>query len=99
MLLQSHLDEIHLLPAIPQSRKSGDINGMKAREAFQVDIKWEISKLKSAVIKSEQGNPCKIRTDVPFKIKGASAKLKKEGIYYVTTFKTKKNETYIIERK
>ncbi|NLO69578.1 MAG: glycoside hydrolase family 95 protein [Porphyromonadaceae bacterium] len=99
MLLQSHLDEIHLLPAIPQSWKSGEINGMKAREAFQVDIKWEKSKLKSAVIKSEQGNPCKIRTDVPVKIKGASAKLKKEGIYYVTTFKTKKNETYIIERK
>lgn len=99
MLLQSHLGEIHMLPAIPKNWEKGEIKGMKARGAFEVDMAWSGSKLKTAKIKSEQGNPCKIRTDVPIRVKGTSTKTKKEGKYFVTTFKTKKNSIYTIERK
>lgn len=99
MLLQSHLDEIHLLPAIPANWKKGKISGMCARGAFEIDIEWKNKQLKSAVILSKNGNDCLIRTNVPVKVKGASAKSKKDGAYYLTSFKTRAGETYQINKQ
>ncbi len=41
MLLQSHNDEIHILPALPASWKEGSITGLKARGNYTVGIKWQ----------------------------------------------------------
>ncbi|WP_157514660.1 glycoside hydrolase N-terminal domain-containing protein [Mangrovimonas sp. TPBH4] len=72
MLLQSHDGAIHLLPALPDSWLNGDINGLKARGGFEVNISWEKGSLKSAKLKSSLGGTCRIRSYVPLKIEGAT---------------------------
>lgn len=40
MLLQSHAGEIVILPAIPDSWKTGKVTGLAARGGILVDVKW-----------------------------------------------------------
>ncbi len=96
MLLQSQLNEIYLLPALPDAWPAGEIKGLKARGNFEVAIKWTKAQLMSSTIKSEIGGLCKLRTNVPVKITGVRAKSLKSSTGYVTKFNSVKGKTYTV---
>jgi alpha-L-fucosidase 2 len=70
MLLQSQDGAIHLLPALPDAWKKGDVKGLKARGGFEVDIQWENGEISTTRIKSSLGGNCRIRSYVSLKGKG-----------------------------
>ncbi|TAN37807.1 MAG: glycoside hydrolase family 95 protein [Verrucomicrobia bacterium] len=61
MLLQSHTDEITLLPALPTAWPNGSITGLRARGGYTVDITWQNGKLTFAKVKSTVGGQCVVR--------------------------------------
>jgi len=65
MLLQSHNDEIELLPALPEAWPNGEIKGLRARGGFVVDLQWRDRRLSSATIRSMAGRPCRLRCKMP----------------------------------
>ncbi len=65
MLVQSHDGAVHLLPALPEAWQKGSVKGLKARGGFKVDIAWENGEFMEAVIESEAGGVCRIRSYVP----------------------------------
>lgn len=98
MLLQSHLHEIHLLPALPDAWPAGNITGLKARGNFEVNISWQEGLLQEAVIKSVIGGQCRIRTNVPIKIEGVNSTQNQDGKYFLNTFDTEIGKSYRIIR-
>lgn len=99
MLIQSHLGEIHLLPAIPARWSEGKVEGLCARGGFVVDMKWKNNKIVSGKVYSNSDNDCVVRTNAPILIKVVSSKTKTDGKYYVSVFKAKAGKSYDIEAK
>lgn len=101
--VQSHLNEIQLLPALPKAWKNGSITGLKARGAFEINVLWRNSKLVTGQIRSEKGTTCVLRTKEPVKIYNAKSKVKKvkfQGeLNYIYTFPTKVGYFYGIQSK
>jgi len=74
MLLQSHADELELLPAKPAAWADGHVRGLRARGGFIVDLEWHGGVLASGHIESLNGNRCRIRTAHPIVVRSGSAR-------------------------
>jgi len=61
MLLQSHLGELHLLPALPDAWPTGSVSGLRARGGYEVGIEWREGKLVGTTIKASRTGSCKVR--------------------------------------
>lgn len=96
MLIQSHMGDISLLPALPETWAEGSVKGLVARGNFEIDMNWKFKKLTTASVLSKAGGVCVLRTSTPIKISGISTVSKPASQGYLTTFSTKKREKYII---
>ncbi|MBW7890552.1 MAG: glycoside hydrolase family 95 protein, partial [Chitinophagaceae bacterium] len=61
MLLQSHNEEIDLLPALPSTWKSGSIRGLRARGGYTINMKWSANKLTALTITADSAGAHAIR--------------------------------------
>jgi alpha-L-fucosidase 2 len=57
MLVQSRLDEVDLLPALPDELKTGRVTGLKARGGYSINLEWKDGELTEAEIVSKTNNP------------------------------------------
>ncbi len=60
MLMQSHAEDIRLLPALPQEWETGEVKGLCARGGFVIDMKWEQGELTHVRVYSKNGGVCKL---------------------------------------
>ena len=63
LLLQSHMGEIHLLPALPKAWPAGRVTGLRARGDYIVDISWRAGTLNQCRIRSLSGQTPTVRLD------------------------------------
>lgn len=101
MLLQSHLDYIQVLPALPAAWKEGSVKGICSRGGFVIDMDWKEGKLTRIKIVSKNGGLCKIllpgnTEPVPAQGLKKTAAITQGSIY---EFNTVRNKAYSFEMR
>jgi len=102
MLLQSHgkNNAMQFLPALPTTPEwqSGRINGLRARNGFEVNIKWEEGKITEAEIKSNAGKLAQVLLPSGMNVYNQKGQKVKTTVSAnnIVNFKTAKGKTYFI---
>ena len=88
MFLQSHDGAVHVLPALPDRWKDGQVKGLVARGGFEVDMEWKDGKVTMLKVVSRLGGNLRIRTAAELAEKNGNALALAEGEnpnpYYAT---------------
>ncbi len=80
MLLQSHLSEVWLLPALLDAWSSGQVSGLGARGGFEImSMDWQGGTISKLVIRSTLGGNCRIRVPNALKASGGPALTRASG--------------------
>jgi alpha-L-fucosidase 2 len=61
MLVQSHANELAILPTLPKGWPTGSVKGLRARGGFEVDAAWKDGILFTATVKSLLGKELVLR--------------------------------------
>jgi alpha-L-fucosidase 2 len=90
LLLQSHEEELNLLPALPASWDTGEVSGLQARGGFEIGMRWQHGRLTEATILSKAGNLCRVRSAVAVQVTSqgnpvAAARSEKDVVEFKTT--------------
>jgi alpha-L-fucosidase 2 len=99
MLLQSQNGEVHLLPALPDAWRNGEVKGLVARGGFVINIKWDEGKLNDAKIFARNGGICKVRSSRPISVKGLNVTSQPSVIGHVLSFNAAKGKVYVVQGK
>jgi alpha-L-fucosidase 2 len=72
MLLQSHAGCIEFLPALPAAWPEGEVKGLRARGALEVDIQWLHGRAVRANLRADAGGPFTLRAPAGQRINSIS---------------------------
>ncbi|WP_134088578.1 glycoside hydrolase N-terminal domain-containing protein [Olivibacter sp. XZL3] len=61
MLVQSHLDAIDILPALPNALNTGAVKGVCVRGGFELSFQWKEGTLTQLEVRSLFGGSCSVR--------------------------------------
>jgi len=87
MLLQSHTEEIHMLPALPDAWPNGSVRGMRARGGLEVDLQWKDGKATAAVLRASVDGEHVLRAPKGQEVDGPNTVTLKAGQTYDVRFK------------
>ncbi|MEO8501440.1 MAG: glycoside hydrolase family 95-like protein, partial [Vicinamibacteria bacterium] len=97
MLLQSHEDELSLLPTLPESWKEGQVQGLRARGGYEVGLEWKAGTLTQATITATSGGKCRVRASHPFNVTSQGRKIRASHPEpNVTQFQTAPGASYVL---
>jgi alpha-L-fucosidase 2 len=97
MILQSREDELSFLPALPESWKDGEVQGLCARGGFEVNLRWTDGRLGEATVFSKNGNTCRVRSARALKVtSGGKAVRVTRPQKEIWEFKTAPGKTYTL---
>ncbi|MDR2423109.1 MAG: glycoside hydrolase family 95 protein [Prevotellaceae bacterium] len=97
MLLQSHAQQIALLPALPQQWKKGAVSGLRARGGYTVDIAWENNALAKALIHAKYSGTCRLSTQQPVSVMHNNKEISLTSSDGIVKFDVKAGEKYLIK--
>ncbi|NDW17619.1 glycoside hydrolase family 95 protein [Dysgonomonas sp. 216] len=97
MLIQSHLEYIEFLPALPKEWNTGYFKGLCVRGGADVDLKWKDGKVSEAKIVATSDNAFRIKLDteqlIPQLKKNGRTIMLKQQANGLLSFELKKGET------
>lgn len=95
MLLQSHTGVIDILPALPAAWKDGQIQGIKARGNFVVNLFWKDNKITQAELISVVGGKCTVRSNKQLKANKPVYYYENNSFWYID-IETSEGESIIL---
>ncbi|MBN2325770.1 MAG: glycoside hydrolase family 95 protein [Candidatus Omnitrophica bacterium] len=104
MLIQSHDNEISILPALPGVWPDGFISGLRARGGYTVSIEWKKTRIQQIVLESSQNAACKLRIRPGEKIegilnRGKTVPFQQASDPQVIQFNVRKGQKYILKTR
>jgi alpha-L-fucosidase 2 len=73
MLLQSHESEIRFLPALPREWPEGEVKGLCARGAIEVDMSWREGRLLAIELRPKTNGVRRLQAATGQQIRSVSA--------------------------
>ena len=96
MLVQTHNEEILLLPSLPASWLDGCVTGLSGRGGFSIDLEWAFGLLKTGKIRSSVSKVCKVRYKENINISLDGQTVAKSRFPGLLSFTVEKGSEYII---
>ncbi|MCC6580361.1 MAG: hypothetical protein IT440_07950, partial [Phycisphaeraceae bacterium] len=101
MLLQSQGGVIRILPALPKVWDQGQVRGLQARGAFEIDITWSAHRAQQVRIRSDQGQICRMsgigsRAGLHVRCAGRTIPVQRHS-HGIFSFPTTAGKTYVLQ--